>query len=102
IRAEARVACDAGDRTDVDDAAVATLNHAARDGLRDEETSAQIGVEDQVPVLPADLEGRLADVAAGIVDQHVHAANGGFGIGAESADAVVVADVEFERRGSAA
>ena len=51
-------------------------------GLRDEEAAAQVGVEDQVPVVPGDVEGGLAHVAAGVVDEDVDLAEGGFGFGA--------------------
>ena len=45
VGAEAGETGDAGDGADVDDAAVVVLDHAARNSLRDEETSAQVGVE---------------------------------------------------------
>ena len=42
-----------------------------RHRLRDEERPAQVGVENEIPVVPGDLGGALADVAAGVVDQDV-------------------------------
>ncbi len=99
---EAGVAKDAGDGADVDDAAVAALDHTAGDGLGDEEAAAQVGVEDEVPVVPGDVESGLADVAAGIVDEDVNRAEGGFGFFGEALDAGGVADVEFQRDGAAA
>ena len=43
------------------------LDHAARDGLRDKEGAAQVSVEHKIPIVPGDIECRLADVAAGVI-----------------------------------
>ena len=102
VRREARVAGHAGDRADVDDAAVAVRNHAPRDRLRDEEAAAQIGVENDVPVVPGDVERGLANVAAGIVDEDVNLAEGGFGLGRHALDALLVAHIKLERDSAAA
>ena len=99
---EASVAGDAGDGADVDDAAVAAGNHAAGDGLGNEKAAAQIGVEDEVPVVPCNVERGLADVAAGVVDENMNLAEGGFGFCRHLLDALLVADVELERNGAAA
>ena len=66
------------------------------EGLGDEEAAAEIGFEDCVPVVPGDLEGGLADVHAGVVDEDVY-----FGVEVvsgrgEGGDALLVADVKRE------
>ena len=59
-------------RADVDDAAVARAAIMCRaTACATKNGPAQVGVEDQVPVVPGDVRGRLADVAAGVVDQDV-------------------------------
>ena len=78
------------------------MHHAARDGLRDEEGAAQIGVEHQVPVVPGDVERGLAHVAAGVVDQDVNLAERRSGCFRHVADAGLVADIERERERAAA
>ena len=67
-------------------------------GLGDEKAAAQIGVENQVPIVPGDIERGLADVAAGVVDQDVNLAEGGLGFCSHALDAVLVAHIEFERK----
>src|ERR1700753_1030437 len=44
IRRESCISKDAGNRPNVDDAAIAMLDHAARDSLRNKKGTAQIGV----------------------------------------------------------
>jgi len=102
VRAEAGVTGDAGDGTDVDDAAVVARNHTACDGLRDEKAAAQICVENQIPIIPSDFERGLANVAAGIVDQDVEMAVDVFGSRSKFLDVLLIADVEFEGGGAAA
>lgn len=102
VRGEARVARDTGDRANVDDAAVVARDHAARYGLRNKKTSTQIGVENQIPVVPGDVEGGFADVASRVVYENVDVAEGFFGGGDHALDAGVIAHVEFEGDGSAA
>ena len=102
IRAETRVACDAGDGADVDDASVAASNHAARDGLCDKKTAAKIGIENQIPIIPSYVERRFADIATGIVYENIEAAKGGFRCGGHFLDALLSADVEFDGNGAAA
>src|ERR1700728_1725938 len=69
---EPRIAKDAGNRTDVDDAAIAMLDHASRNRLRDKESAPKICVEHQVPILPGDIERRLANIAARVIHQNVN------------------------------
>jgi len=102
IGSETRVPLDAGDRADVDDAAVVAPDHAAGYRLGYEEAATKIGVQNQVPVVPGYLEGRFADVAARVVDEDVHLAEGGFRVGGHFLDAGEVANVEFEGDGAAA
>ena len=91
---EAGVTGDAGDGADVDDAAGLALDHAAGDGLADEEGAAEVGFEDGVPVVPCDFEGWFAAIAAGVIDEDVDAAEGGFCGGGGELDAVEVSDIE--------
>ena len=102
IRAETRVACDAGDGADVDDASVAASNHAARDGLCDKKTAAKIGIENQIPIIPSYVERRFADIATGIVYENIETPKGGFRCGGHFLDALVAADVELDGNGAAA
>src|SRR5262249_43289945 len=67
----------AGAARDVDDASAARRFHAGRNGLRAIEGAGHVDVEDRLPLLRRDLLERpapLAEHAAGIVDQDVHAA----------------------------
>jgi hypothetical protein len=96
VWAEAGESGDAGDGADVDDAAVVVLDHATRNSLRNEETASQICVENQIPVVPRDVDGGLAHVAAGVVDEDVDLAEGGSGVGDKFLNAGVIADVERE------
>ena len=102
VRAESGITGDSGDRADVDDAAVVAVDHAASNGLRDEKTAAQVCIENQIPIFPSDFERGFANVAAGVVDEDVDVAEVFFGGGDHLFDAVVIADVEFEREGFAA
>src|SRR5580704_1550551 len=76
VGAESGESGDAGNGADVDDAAVVVLHHAARNSLRDEEASTQIRIENQVPVVPSDVDGGLSNVATGVVDEDVDLAEG--------------------------
>jgi len=53
IRGDAGIAKHASDRADVDNSPVTALNHAAREGLCDEEGTAQVCIEHQVPIVPS-------------------------------------------------
>lgn len=102
VGAEAGVSGDAGDGADIDDASVALLDHAAGEMLGDEEAAAEVGVEDEVPVVPGDVEGGLADVASGVVDEDVDLGDEGVGFGGHGLDTLLAADVELKRDGLAA
>jgi hypothetical protein len=102
IGAEASVACDAGDRADVDDASVAASNHAARDGLCDKKTAAKIGIENQIPIFPSYIERWFADIATGIVYENIETAKGGVSFRGHFLDALLSADVELDGNGAAA
>jgi hypothetical protein len=65
--------------------------------LRREESASQVGVEHQVPVVPRDIGGALADVAAGVVDQDVEAAERRLRGIRHTPDAALVTNVEFQR-----
>ena len=59
--------------------------------------TAQIGVEDRVPVVPGHVQRGLADVAAGIVHENVDMAEGVFGCRRHVLDAALIAHIQFER-----
>ena len=96
VGSEAGVPGDARDRADVDDAAGAARNHVPGDGLSDEERAAEVGVENGVPIVPGDVGGALADVAAGIVDEDIDLAKLMERVGDGGFDARLVADIEFD------
>ena len=72
--------------------------HVARYSLRDEEAAAQIGVEDQIPVVPCDVERGLADIASRVVDEDVNLLERSFGFSGHALDAGMVAHIEFQRQ----
>ena len=65
--------------------------------LRDEERPAQVGVEDEVPVVPGHVGGALAHVAAGVVHEDVDAAERVVRDVGHRADAGLIANVQLER-----
>ena len=67
-----------------------------RDSLGDKKTAAQISVENEIPVVPGNLERRFADVTSGIVYEDVDPSECIVSVGAHSLDALLVADIEFE------
>ncbi len=77
----------------------AALHHVAGGGLRGEEGPLEVHVEDEVVVLLADLEERLADLDAGVVDEDVEAPEGGDGGADEALGLRGDADVGAERDG---
>src|SRR5688572_13667909 len=102
VRAEAGIAGDRRQRTDVDDAPAAVWNHQARHRLGDEERAAQVGIQNQVPVLPRDVGRRLARIAAGVVHQDVDARVRLRRLRCHRADALLALHVELERHDTAA
>ena len=71
-----RVAAQAGDRGDVDDAAGLARDHAVLgDVLRQDEVAAHVEVHHLVPGLDRMVFGRRAPGGAGVVDQDVHVAH---------------------------
>src|SRR5665213_2483738 len=102
IRRQTRISEYTRHRADVDDASVTVRHHAARQLLCNKEAAPQIGIEHEVPVLPADIESRLAHVASGIVDENMYLATGGFGGGGHPFNAALVPYVKIERDDPAA
>ena len=97
IGGEAGVPGDAGDAADEDDAAVLGGDHEFLGGLLgEEEGAAEVRVENEVPVVPGDIHGGLADVAAGVADEDVKLAIVGLGGLHGGGDAFEGADVELE------
>src|SRR5262249_45446246 len=74
VRGEARVAGDARYGTNVDDPARAARDHAPGHRLGNKERATEVGVEDCVPVVPCNVGGRLANIAAGVVDKNINLA----------------------------
>ena len=67
-----RVAFLAGDRGDVDDAAVLRLHHVRRDGAAAEELAGEVDAQHALPFLDRVVDGRHVLAGdAGVVDQHV-------------------------------
>ena len=90
----------ARDRRDVDDGAAALVAHQRRGGLRAQERSGEIDGEHARPVLVGDVENRLEDGDAGIVDQRVEPAELRSATIVERArDACGIGDVAGEWRG---
>ena len=84
---------------DVEDRPAALRPHQARGGLAGEEEPAQVDLEDCVPVVLADLVGRLAHVQAGAVDEDVEPPERGVRVGDHGLHAGDRADVDGERAG---
>src|SRR5579862_2514049 len=102
VWSEASIARDAGDGSNVDDATVTALHHPARDSLGDEKAATQVGVENQVPVIPGHVERRLAHVASGVIYEDVDVAKFFLSRGGHFLNAVVVAYIQCEGKRSAA
>src|SRR5581483_9528971 len=102
IGSEAGVTGNTGDRTDIHDAAVLARDHVSRHGLGNEERAAEIGLEHEIPIIPRDLERRLADIAPGIVDEDVDPSIVRGGSIRHPANALLVANVQRERKDAAA
>ena len=72
IIALARVADEADNRRDIDDAAGARLEHRAAERLRDEERAAQVCVQHRVPVRVAHLDQTRGKPNPRAVDQNIN------------------------------
>ena len=72
------------------------------DGLGDEEGAAEVGFKDKIPVVPGDVQGGFADVAAGIVDEDVDLREGHLGGLRHVLNAGLISDVQTERDGATA
>ncbi len=95
---EPRISEDARHRTDIDDAPIAMLDHAARHLLRDKEGSAQIRVEHHVPIVPGHIESGFAGIASGVVDQNMYLTPRLFRCGGHPLDASLIAHIQLERQ----
>ena len=87
-----------GDRTDIDDAPVASLHHRPRERLRDKKCSLQVGIEHQIPIVRRNLQRRLPHVAAGVVHQDVDLAEVAPCAFGRPPDPVNISDIQFERQ----
>lgn len=62
------------DRADVDDAAAALPQHDRAGGLAADERAGQVHADNPIPLLQAQLLGRLGDVDPGVVHEHIERA----------------------------
>ena len=74
----------------------AVRHHVSRHRLRDEKGAAQVRVENQVPVVPRDVDRFLPHVAAGVVDEDVDALERAHRGVYHLANARLVPDVELQ------
>ena len=94
---QARVSRNARHRSDVNDPPIATLNHASGNRLRREKCSPQVGIENQIPVIPGDIERWFTHVAAGVVHQNINLSEGLLRRCRHLLNALPTAHIEFER-----
>ena len=71
-------------------------DHSFSHGLGSKEGAAQVGVEDQVPIVPGDLYGRFADIASRVVNQYVDPAIMSEGLVRHTLDTIEVAHIQFQ------
>ncbi len=76
-----------------DDPSVTPGNHAARDLLSNEEASAPVRIEYEVPVFPGDIKCGFTDGATRIVHKNVEPSVGLFSRSDHTLDALQVADI---------
>ncbi len=84
----------AGQRTDVDDLAVAARHHPPRRLASDDEGRGEVHLDHPAPVGGLELEDRLAELDAGVVDQDVDRDAGRVERGEGGLDRRLVGDVE--------
>src|SRR5450755_792057 len=96
VGAKSRIARNAGDGTDVNDSPISARHHSTRHASRDEKTSPQIGVENQIPVIPCHVQRRLTDITSSIVNQNNEVTKSVFTLRNKSFNAVQVSDIEFK------
>src|SRR6267154_2241882 len=73
IRPQPRITRHAGHRPYINDASVTARDHPSRHRLRHKKTSAQIRIQNQIPIVPGHIQGRLANIAARVVHQNIQA-----------------------------
>jgi hypothetical protein len=69
--------------------------------LGHEETSAKVCIKYQIPVIPRNVEGRFAHVAAGVVYENVDTTKGLFCRGCKALNTFAIANIQFEGNGAA-
>jgi hypothetical protein len=84
------------DTAHVDDAAPAALDHLRRHGAADQERAGEVGGHHLLPFRLAELQRRLANVDAGVVDQDVDVAERGDGLLHHRRHRSVIGDVGFD------
>src|ERR1700687_2847165 len=89
-----------GERGDVDDAPVATLEHVTAEDLAGAQSSGEVGLEDFVPLLVRHVEGRPALDATGAVDEDVHLAERGDDLSERDLQGRPVSDVATDAQRS--
>src|SRR6266851_373869 len=91
-----------GERGDVDDAPVATLEHVTAEDLAGAQGSGEVGLDDFVPLLVRHVEGRPALDATGAVDQDVYLAERGDDLSERDLQGRPVGDVATDAQRSLA
>ena len=92
-----RVGDEAADRRDVDDAALAVLQHVPAEALAGQERALQVERDDGVESVLGKLLGRGAERRAGAVDEHVDPTEPRDDVGDGAVDGRRVGDVRRER-----
>src|SRR5207253_3307506 len=96
VGCQARVSKDARHGTDIDDAAIAMLYHAACHLLRYKEGSTQICVEHHVPIVPGHIESGFPRIASGVIDENMYLPPGLFRCRGHPLDAALIAYVQLK------
>src|SRR5258708_897920 len=71
VRPQSRISGHAGHRTYINDPPVSVRNHPPRHRLGHKKASAQIRVQNQIPIVPSHIQRRLPNIATRIVHQHI-------------------------------
>ncbi len=93
---------DAGGRGDVDDGALAPLDHPGRHDLHAEKCADQVDADHALELRLGGFRQRLEEQHPGVVDQNVHAAELAHGIGGHRFPACLVRDVVVAKERRAA
>ncbi len=98
VVADARVGDEPADRADVDDMPAPACPHPGQHRLDQLQRSEQVGVEQGMDVLVLAFLDRGQIAVAGVVDEHVHAAEAGLGRRDRRRDLARIGHVELDRK----